>query len=151
MEFISSLHPLVIHFPIAFLLLYIILEIINLFLCSVQIKKMSLLILLLGVIGAIFSVITGNQSFQFLQTKLSLNQLHNSMIEQHEYFATLTIWYFFGILTFQIFNFLKRKNEVKKQYLFIIFAAIGLFLLFKTASKGGMLVYEFGIGTDLFK
>ncbi len=151
MEILSKLHPIVIHFPIAFFMLYIFFELVNLYSTNLSLKKISLLVLLFGVIGGIVAVLTGNQSFQVLQSNPALTQLHTLMISEHEDFATITVWYFFVILVYQIFQFLKNKKNVKKQYIFVIFAAIGLYLIYQTAKFGGQLVYKFGIGTDLFK
>lgn len=151
MEFLSKLHPIVIHFPIAFFMLYIFLELVNLYTNNLSIKKISLLILFLGVVGGIVAVLTGNQSFQILQSNPALTQIHKIIISEHEYYATITVWYFFVILVYQIFQFLKNKKTVKKQFLFIVFAVAGLILIYQTAKIGGQLVYKFGIGTDLFK
>lgn len=151
MEFLSKLHPIVIHFPIVLFIFYIFLELVNLHAANLSIKKTSLLILFFGVIGGIVSVLTGNQSFQVIQSNPVLTQLHRIIISEHEYYATITVWYFFVILVFQIFQFLKNKKQVRKQYIFIIFAVVGLYLIYQTAKIGGQLVYKFGIGTDLFK
>ncbi|MCW8849864.1 MAG: hypothetical protein OQJ81_07790 [Melioribacteraceae bacterium] len=151
MEILSHLHPLVIHFPIAFLLLFILFEISNLFIKNINLKKISILILFFGVIGGIVAVLSGNQAFQILETKSWLSQHHKYIIEQHEYYASITMWYFFAILVFEIYTFLKSKKEIRRQYLFVIFALIGLYLLYQTANIGGILVYKLGIGTDLLK
>lgn len=151
MEILSRLHPLVIHFPIAFLFLYILFEVTNLFLKNIHLKKFSILILFFGVIGGIVAVLTGNQAFQLLATQNWLTQYHIYIIEQHEYYASLTMWYFFAILVYQIYTFLKNKKEIRRQYLFVIFAIIGLYFLYQTAEIGGILVYKLGIGTDLLK
>lgn len=151
MEILSRLHPLVIHFPIAFLFLYILFEVTNLFLKNIHLKKFSILILFFGVIGGIVAVLTGNQAFQLLATQNWLTQYHIYIIEQHEYYASLTMWYFFAILVCEIYTFLKNKKEIRRQYLFVIFAIIGLYFLYQTAEIGGILVYKLGIGTDLLK
>lgn len=151
MEILSNLHPLVIHFPIAFLLLYSLFTLTNLYFQNIIIKKNSILILFFGVVGGIGSVLTGNQAFQVLVNKGWITQYHKYFIEQHETYASITMWYFFAILVLEIFIFLKNKKEVRKQYLFGIFALLGIYLLYQTASIGGILVYELGIGTDLLK
>ena len=151
MEILSSLHPLVIHFPIAFLLLYFFSALANLYLKNVNLKKISILILFFGVVGGIVSVITGNQAFQILSNKSWITQYHKYFIEQHELYASITLWYFFAILVLEIFTFLKNKKEIKRQYLFVIFTLLGVYLLYQTASIGGILVYKLGIGTDLLK
>lgn len=151
MEFIAQLHPLVVHFPIAFIILYVFMEIINVFFKSQQIRKFSILILFLGVIGGILAVLTGNQSFQILEDNSLLTRLHYASIEKHEFYASITLWYFFAVLIFKTYAFQKKKNEALLRYIFIIFAVAGVFLLYKTASLGGILVYEYGIGTNLLK
>lgn len=151
METLSRLHPLVIHFPIAFLFLFILFELSNLFFKNIYLKKFSILTLFLGVIGGIAAVLSGNQAFQILTNKNWLTQYHKYIIEQHEFYATITMWYFFAILVFEIITFLKNRKEIKRQYLFVIFAFVGLYLLYQTANIGGILVYELGIGTELLK
>jgi uncharacterized membrane protein len=151
LEILSQLHPLVIHFPIAFLFLFSLSELTNLYFKSIYIKKISIFILFIGVIGGIVAVLSGNQAFQILANKSWLTQYHKYVIEQHEFYASLTMWYFFAILVFEIFTLLKNKKEIRRQYLFAIFAFVGLYLLYQTANIGGILVYELGIGTDLLK
>lgn len=151
LEILSSLHPLVIHFPIAFLLLFVFFELTNMFLKNIYLKKMSILILFFGVIGGIAAVLSGNQAFQLLANKNLLTHYHKYFIEQHEFYASLTMWYFFAILVFEIFSFLKNKNEIRRQYLFAFFALVGLYFLYQTANIGGILVYDLRIGTDLLK
>jgi len=151
LKFIADLHPIIVHFPIAFLLLYIFIEILNLYFKSRSIKKFSLVILIFGVLGGIGSVLTGNLAYQLLETNSSITQLHFSIIEKHEFFASITIWYFLALLIYNTFIFIKKKNESRLRYIFIIFIIFGAFLLYKTSNIGGMLVYKYGIGTDLLK
>jgi uncharacterized membrane protein len=90
-------------------------------------------------------------SYQQLTDNPKITQFHIYLIEKHEFFATLTLWYFIAILIFQFYIFFKKKNETRLQYLFVIFVMFGIILLYKTATIGGKLVYQFGIGTDLLK
>ncbi len=151
MNFLARLHSLVIHFPIAFLILYMFLEILNVFVKNIQLKKYSLLLLFLGVVGGIASVLTGNHAFQVLNNNAQITQVHFMVVDKHELFASITVWYFLAILIFQFYMFIKKKNESRIGYLFVILVAIGVILLYKTARLGGVLVYDFGIGTDLLK
>ncbi len=142
-------HPIFIHFPIAFIFLYIFTEVINLFVKNENLRKLSIIILTLGVIGGIFSVISGNLSYQNLLTNNSITPYHLVFIDKHELFASLTLWYFFFLLICKVYFLLKRKNHQLIQFLFTIFAISGGYLLYKAAKFGGRLVYEFGIGTNL--
>jgi uncharacterized membrane protein len=149
LEFLAGLHPLVVHFPIAFLFLYIFLEIINIFINNKNIEKLSILLLLFGVLGGVISVLTGNQTYQLMLVNPSITQYHFFLIEKHELYASVTIWYFLGLLIYKMYALIKKKNQSLLRYLFVIFALGGAVLLYKTADFGGRLVYGFGIGTDL--
>jgi uncharacterized membrane protein len=151
LEFLAKFHPLVVHFPIAFLTLYVFLEVISQIFKRKFLSNLTHLILLLGVIGGITAVLTGNMEFQFVIKSNLLNQVNNSQISNHEYYATITMWYFFAGLIIKTYILVKKKNQTLFNYLFIIFALVGFYLIFTTAKLGGKLVYEFGIGTNLFK
>ena len=149
MNFLAELHPLVIHFPIAFLFLFVGLEITSLFLKKDYLKNISHLLLLISVIALIAAVFSGNQSMQLVTGEISSNDILTQM-EAHEQFATITLWYYFALLMFRTYLFVNKKFESMLQYLFVIFAVFGLYFIFTTAKLGGVLVYDFGIGTKLF-
>lgn len=151
MEFLAKLHPLVVHFPVALLSLYVVLEIISQIFKKKFLINTAHLILLVGVIGGIAAVLTGNLEFQLLTSSNILNQTQSSSVSNHEFYATLTMWYFFAGLIFKTYLVLKKKNQTLLNYLFIIFALGGFYLIYTTARLGGKLVYDFGIGTNLLK
>ncbi len=150
MEFFNHLHPLTVHFPIAFLVLYVCLEIISQISKNKNLRIATHIVLLVGTISGIFSVLTGNYDYQTLLQADILSKVHLKIISNHEYFATLTIWYFFSLLIFKTYIYLQKKNQALFNYLFVILACIGFYFLYKTAQLGGRLVYEFGIGTNIF-
>ncbi|MFZ1290539.1 MAG: DUF2231 domain-containing protein [Melioribacteraceae bacterium] len=149
MEFLADKHPLVIHFPIAFLTFYVFLEILSQIFKRDFLIKITHLSLLIGVIGGIASVLTGNMEFQLLNQNNLLTQTLVSEISEHEFYATLTMWYFFILLISKTYIFLKKKNQSKFNFLFVIFAVIGFYLIYNTSKIGGGLVYKFGVGTNL--
>lgn len=149
MEFFADKHPLVIHFPVAFLTIYVLLEIISQFFKKDFILKFTHLSLFIGVIGGIAAVLTGNMEFQLITMNVNLSQKLLSEIAEHEFYATLTMWYFFILLIGKTYLNLKKKNQSKFTFLFVIFAVIGFYLIYNTSKIGGRLVYEFGIGTNL--
>ena len=61
-NFLAEIHPKVVHFPIALLTTYSILEIIGIIFNKEFITKSALLILCLGVVTAFIAVLTGNQA-----------------------------------------------------------------------------------------
>ena len=151
MENLADYHPIAVHFPIAFIFIYILSEIIYLFLPKSQLQQLSFFLLIVGIIGGVVSVITGNLEFQILQDNPLINQNELQLIENHSDLATVTMWYYFGILFFKTFIMVKKKKGSTIHYLFVIFVIAGGYLLYKTANIGGILVYKFGIGTDLIQ
>ncbi|MBK8943818.1 MAG: DUF2231 domain-containing protein [Ignavibacteriae bacterium] len=149
MEFLADKHPLVIHFPIAFLIFYTFMEILSQFLKNDLSKKITYLFLLFGVWGGIAAVLTGNMEFQLITQNKTISENIIYEISEHEFYATLTMWFFFILLIVKTYLILKKKNQSKFSFLFIIFAVIGFYLIYNTSKIGGRLVYEFGIGTNL--
>jgi uncharacterized membrane protein len=152
MEYLAQLHPKLIHFPIAFLLIYILLEITGVLTNKEFFQKTAHLFLLLGVLGAIGAVITGNQAADIASKWEDKGAtIPFGLISDHEEFATITLWYFTGLLVLRTFFVLKKKFRGINQYLFILLAIIGGYIVYQTADLGGKLVYNNGVGTELKK
>ena len=62
MDFLAGLHPKIVHFPIALLSAYALLEIIGIVFKNEFLSKTAHLFLFLGVLGALAAVLTGNQA-----------------------------------------------------------------------------------------
>ncbi len=152
MEYLAHLHPKLIHFPIAFLLIYMLLEITGVLTKKEFFQKTAHLFLLLGVLGAIGAVITGNQAADIASKWEDKGAIIPfGLISDHEEFATITLWYFTGLLVLRTFFVLKKKFKGINQYLFILLAIIGGYIVYQTADLGGKLVYNNGVGTELKK
>ncbi len=151
MEILSKLHPVVIHFPVALFSLYVLLEIINLFLQEPKYHKWINGFLLLGVIAGITAVLTGNQAAASITKSSHVTENIKEIIEEHETYATLTMWYFTVLLGVRFYLTNKKKFTKMLKVTFVILAIVGLFLIYETGEHGGKLVYDFGIGTKLFK
>ena len=152
MEFLGQLHPLVIHFPIVLFLLYALLEIVGVVFNKEEIQRGAFAILILGVIGALAAVLTGHQAEELAEKTISSAfRFPDEVLEEHEWFANLTIWYFFFVLILRTYLVVKKKFVGRIRYIFIIFALVGAFLVWSTAGEGGELVYKHGVGTELIK
>ena len=146
MEFLAELHPKVVHFPIALLITYALLELIGTIFNKEFFQKAAHLILLLGVIGCIFAVLTGNQAFA---ANKYWNDASTSLVGEHQTFANITIWYFVVLLVFKTFIVLKKKMNRKINYLILTLALIGCYFVYQASEHGGKLVTKYGIGTEL--
>jgi uncharacterized membrane protein len=149
MEFLSNLHPQIVHFPIAILILYAVFELIGIISKKDSLQKTAHLLLAIGVLTAIAAVLTGNQAAELVKLKLSTN--FESLIEEHETFATITLWYFFATLVLRTYLILKKKFNGVYKYLFIPIVLVGVYFIYQTGNHGGKLVYKYGIGTEVMQ
>lgn len=150
MEFLAELHPKIIHFPIAFFILYFLFETAGVVFKKDFLLKSSLIILIIAIIFSLLGVLTGNQAHELVKQRETDAALYIDIINQHEFFATLTLWYFLAVLVLRIYLLIKKKFIGKVQYLFIILGLIGSLLIFLTGLYGGDLVFKYGIGTKIF-
>ncbi len=150
MEFLAKIHPEVIHFPIAFLLGYALFEILGIILKKEFLSKAAHLLLLLGVLGMIAAVLTGNQA-KDVAHKISKTGITISFnaINEHENYANTTLWFFAALLVLRTMAVIKKKFFGLIKYSFIILSLVGSFLVYETGEHGGSLVYKHGIGTEI--
>ena len=150
MEFLSWLHPRIIHFPIAFFILYFILETTGVLFKKDTFTKTAYFVLILGIVTALLAVLTGNQAHESVKNLIGNdNSAVNQLIEQHENYATLSLWYYTALFFLRTYVVIKKKFTVKVQHLFILLAIIGCVLIILTGYFGGALVFEHGIGTKI--
>jgi uncharacterized membrane protein len=153
MEFLSSLHPKVIHFPIALLLTYVLFEVLFIFFKKELFSLTANYLLLFGVIAAIAAVLTGNAASQAAET-LSENEgvrIPFGLISEHQTYATITQWLFTGILVIRLFSTVKKKFKGWIQILVLILALAGSYFIYETGERGGELVFKHGVGTEILK
>ncbi len=149
----TELHPLVIHFPIA-LLLVAPLFIVGGILVNPQKGRpfliAALVLMMLGTAGTFFAVATGEAAGEVAQRAATVS----TVLERHEDLAETTR-IVFSVLTliFAALLFLPRllKREatmISARILplaFLLFYSAGAVILVNTAHNGGRLVHELGI------
>ena len=152
MNFLAHFHPEIVHFPIAFFLVYALLEFIGAVFNKEFYSKAAHLFLFLGVLSAVAAVLTGNAAEDAAKELVRAGvSIPKNAIGNHEDYATFTLWYFAGLLFLRTMYVLKKKFTGKIKYLFVVLAIIGSLLVYKTGELGGKLVYKYGVGTDLRK
>ncbi len=152
MELLAQFHPEVVHFPIALLLAYVLCEIIGIVFKSDFFSKAAHLLLLLGVMGLIAAVLTGNQAKDIARLwKESGASIPMKQIGEHEDYANATLWFFAFLLVARTVLVLKKRFVGYLKYSFIVLSLVGAFLIYETGEHGGNLVYKYGVGTNLKK
>lgn len=155
MDFLGSLHPKIIHFPIALFIVYTLLETVGFIFKKEIFTKAAYIILVIGIIGAFGAVLTGHQAEESWRNWMSPSKY---LLEDHEKYATITLWYFFGLAilrTMFVINVeIKKKfseHLMKMKIGFVVLALIGCYFVYETGEHGGKLVYEYGVGTSVAK
>ena len=150
------IHPIVVHFPIALLSVYVIIEILAAITKKEIVITMARVFLGIGAISILVAALTGNYSAHFMRAGHVLNEQTMQMIEAHETFATLTIWYFSILAVLHMYFFI--QIDIKKRfaryktairYIAAVLAIAGGISLFYTGATGGELVFKKGVGTEL--
>jgi len=144
MEFLASIHPKVVHFPIAFLMFYPVVELLFLITRKDFFTKTAMLFLAIGVIGSFFAVLSGNQAFEFVK---NWNNESKEIFGSHQTFANLTVWYFSALLVVRYFLFVKKKlNRTIISVIFVL-ALIGSYIVYQTGNYGGKLADQVKISS----
>ena len=145
MEFLAGLHPKMVHFPIALFVVYVLFEAMGTITKKEFYSKAAQIILALGVLGALFAVLTGNQAYNAYP---NWNETTKSIFTEHQTYANITVWYFTILLVCRTYLVLKKKFLRAYKYLVLLCAVIGLFFVYQTAEHGGQLVYKYGVGIE---
>ena len=145
-NFLADIHTKVVHFPVALLATYSVLEIVGIIFKNEFISKSALLILCIGVVTALLAVLTGNSA---ADNFLYWNAESSAMLFNHQNYATYLAWFSALFCGLRIYIVVKKKFVGLRKYAFLIFALLILFLVYKTGTYGGDLVKKYGIGTNL--
>ncbi len=148
MEFLAEFHPKVVHFPIALLLTYILFEGLGAITKKEFLLKGAHLLLLLGVVAAFVAIQTGERAEMAFDY---WNKEASALMEEHEMYANITIWYFTALLVLRTFLVFKKKFTDVFKYSFVVLALIGGYFVYQTGDHGGRMVFEHGIGTEYKK
>ena len=139
MEFFASIHPKVVHFPLAFLMVYPIIELLALITKKQFFINSANLFLLIGTLGAFLAVFTGNQAYSEIKnwSKTGL-EIFNS----HQMFANYTMWFFTGLLALRVYLSIKKKINYKTILIMFILSIVGCYFVYQTGNYGGKLAEE---------
>lgn len=152
-----NIHPLIVHFPLALLVVYAILEISWIFRRgrSDRLQFTKLILLVFGALGARAALQTGEIAAQISGFQGQYHQI----VELHEWFANTStnifVWLLVGYLVLffgpkipspVLQKLLHIVQKLQSRYVFVCAAVLGMACLMVTGALGGSLVY--GIDAD---
>lgn len=141
----QNLHPLFVHYPVALLLLVPLVDLIGIIRREEWYHRASLLVLFLGVLGAVAAVMTGLLAEESVP---HASEAAHELLETHEALALTTLGVAVAILLWRVGV---RRRQARGTLLAILAAEIILLggLVAATGYFGGELVFEHGVGTAL--
>jgi uncharacterized membrane protein len=147
-DYAPNIHPMVVHFPIAILILAIGLNLIAFFLPEKWWdEKKTTFIYVLGSIAAIVTYFTGRSAADtvFLPTEAQ------SLLTDHADWALWTVLFFSAYAIIRIaLHWFKKLEKKSVQVVAFVLALPGFFFLFETGEYGATMVYGYGVGTGQY-
>jgi len=136
----ESVHPLVVHFPIALLLTAVALDLLAFLLKRDGLHRIALWNLSLGTVGAAVAVLTGLQAEDIAKHSFEIWQV----IELHKRLGITTL--ILGLMT--VAWRLRYRDQLSTRSRVVTIVAMLVIVCTVTygAYLGGRLVYEFGVG-----
>jgi uncharacterized membrane protein len=155
----QAMHPLIVHFPIALLLiapLFVVIGVLRTPERGVPYMTVALILMILGTVGTYVAAWTGETAGQLAE---SVPQARG-VLEQHEElavttelaFTALTLIFASILLAPRAFNTPpSRTVSTWLPAVFLLFYATGAISLANTAHQGGRLVHEIGVRAQMQK
>jgi len=143
-DYLPGVHPLIVHFPIALLVVGACVEA----LAAIRQRSQGLrqaagALLALGTVLLVPSYLSGRQAVDALQSPFALTDVAAA---EHADAAWLTLWFFVGLGVVRTVLAYRQQLTGVRQVAIAVMAVGGLALVIQTAEQGGRLVYDLGAG-----
>lgn len=144
-----NLHPMVVHFPIALLIVGFLLDVFGLLLRKEWAKRAGVVLVVLGSLGALAAMLSGSAAEEAVEETLSGGG--KGMLESHSALGEWTAYAWLAIAALRLLiaaPWLKKmQNAAWGAYL--LGAVAGLAMITLAGYRGGELVYTYGGGVQL--
>lgn len=140
----THLHAMVIHFPIALLIIGFLSELFGYLIKKPFFNQAAFYLLILGTFGTIIAYLSGDAAGEGIEEGTL-----GKAIGMHQEAATVTLWLaIFTSLLYVAILFFKFQNKWFKLISILLFAAV-IGAVTRTAYLGGQLVYKHGAGVEI--
>jgi uncharacterized membrane protein len=138
----DHLHPMIVHFPVALIIVGFLAEVVSLFFKSEKcLSKTGFYLMVLGTLAAIAAWSTG-QLFTDHPSEGGIL----SVFEKHETGALVTMILMIIASAFRIWLMVKKKEDSKLKWVAFSLYFLGFAAVSFTGLMGGLMVYNFMIG-----
>ncbi|MCE7869310.1 DUF2231 domain-containing protein [bacterium CPR1] len=142
-QLMASLHPVMVHFPIALLFAAVVMDLVAFWRKDERLAYAAMINLIAGTVGIMLSFTTGNMAIVWAARQ----QVTQPPLKLHENFAQFTSWAFIALVALRSFVHVRRNRPYFAVYL--LCGALSLGMLAATGWLGGELVYKYGAGVAL--
>jgi uncharacterized membrane protein len=137
---LHTLHPAVVHFPVALLLCALLAETVWLWRKAEFWRDMAFWLLLGGTLGAFVAALTGG----WAEDSLTMSNTLHEAVEQHETVGYILVWLYACLLVWKILR--RQAMQTAENRMFLGALLVASALLVYSGWLGGELVYEYGAG-----
>lgn len=157
-EFISSftslpnLHPLLVHYPVAFFTVAMAFDFLCLFFRrQTWLDRTTIVIYLVGAAGVVATYFAGEQAADSL---IGVPPKVEPLIAEHSDWGLYALLFFLVFVSFRVFVYWRERNNSEisispLRLLAIVAAIAGQWILFQAADRGGALVYQHGMAVTI--
>jgi len=139
------LHPFFVHFPIGFLVAALILQTVHLIRPNWICRIVGLWLTGLSSISLLIASITGQSEYVKAIAKDNSMEVVN-MLENHRLFGNIITWVTVIFFIFWLYLYFKKMDDKRIDRVAQIILIAIVLAIFYTASIGGNLVWEHGVG-----
>lgn len=140
----SHLHPMIVHFPIALLMVGFLFDAISLFSKKEIFSTAGLYLLILGTLGVVAAYFSGTFAGGGITETGSLKQA----LETHEGAAELALWLMVVTAVVRMALVAMKRYQGGYKYAAVILFFIGVLAIARTGYYGGDLVYRHAAGVQ---
>jgi uncharacterized membrane protein len=141
----THLHPMLVHFPIALLIIGLLADIVGVFTKREFYSRMALVLLILGTVGLIAAYFSGHQAAEGLMETGPLSMA----VETHEEAALLTLWLMIATTLVRLGLTVMRKYSGFVRLIPLAIFIMGVGSMVRTGYYGGELVFKHAAGVQL--
>jgi uncharacterized membrane protein len=133
----THFHPMVVHFPVALLIVGFLYEVASVFFCKEhKLSKAGMWLIILGTLAAWAAYFTG----EFFTDEMT--GLKNELRENHEMFAKIVMYTMLAVSAFRIWISWKKKEGGNLKWILLVLMAVMAACVGYTGFLGGNLVYD---------
>lgn len=140
----THIHPMIVHFPIALIIVGFLADLIGTIWKKEFFSKVGFYLLILGTLGVVAAYFSGNLAGGGITEAGPLKEA----LETHEEAALLSLWLMAGVAVLRIALVIFKKYSGSLQWVAVLLFFLGVLSIARTGFYGGELVFKHAAGVQ---